>query len=71
MLSISAKSKSNKAKEKTDSHSSGGVSAQNYSCRLDPAASPAEFQASIKAAVFGVGLVEPNKSYRGQQTSES
>jgi hypothetical protein len=56
MLSTSAKSKSNKAEEKTDSHSSGGVSARNYSCGLAPAASLAECQASIKAAVFGVGV---------------
>lgn len=55
-LSTSAKSKSNKAKENTDSHSSGGVSAQNYSCRLAPAASLTKFQASAKATVFGVGV---------------
>lgn len=43
MPSSPAKSKSNKAEEKKDSHSPGAVSYQNYSWFLAPAAPPAEF----------------------------
>lgn len=61
MLSTSAKSKSHKAQEKTVSHSSAGVSAQNNPHCLAPAASPAGFQASIKAKA----LVGSQTSHEG------